>query len=90
MIELRLFLFAEMGLDVPMALEDVHDLEARGDIAKENHVALIRKTADVGAKLGPGAANRTLERRHFMTLRAKLLHERFADGNTPAFVGDVS
>jgi hypothetical protein len=86
----RLFLFAEIRFNVSVPFEKVHNLEAPRDIAKENHISIAGKAADIGAKLRAEAANCNIERGQLMTLRTELPHKTFADSDAAALVGDVS
>jgi hypothetical protein len=83
-------MIGEIGLDVAMPLENVHNLEAGADIPKEDQVASIREASDIRAKFRARATDRHFQRRQFMTLGAQFPYEVFACRNASARFGDVS
>ncbi len=61
--------FAEMRFGVLVTFENVYDLEAPFDIAKEYHIASVGKAADIRVQLRAGAAECSFERRQIVAFR---------------------
>lgn len=74
----------EERLDIAMAFQDVDDLEAIFDIAKKDHIALVRGAADIRTQLGSGAAKSPRQRSQVITAAAQLRHEPLRDGQAAA------
>ena len=68
--------FAEMRFGVPVTFENVYDLEAPFDIAKEYHIASVGKAADIPVQLRgarPSVASSAARSWHFArSLRTKV------------------
>ncbi len=73
-----------------MCFENVHDLEAIRDIAKEDDIAFAGEAPHIEAELGARAAVRALQSGEFMAFCPKPPHEIFVYRHASAGVGDIS
>ncbi len=60
--------FVEEGIDIPVAFQDVDDLESIVGITEEDDVAFVGDRPKTRHQLGPGSPQRTWQRRQLMAM----------------------
>ena len=79
-----LFALAEERLDIAVAFNHIHDFDCIANIAKENHVVLVRSCANVRMKIRTRATEGTWQASHIAAIAVELPYKSRRDPATPA------